>query len=133
MSPITSVVNQQAIDDVVSLGSKLPDSRTIYVLQHNSPIFFNFAKYMCEEDCQLVLPICLRILEVFNKLQNHKPHDTGSAAEQHLCCLPMLPQLCGRGSYVADSLQPSKHSLSCSKVFHSSLTPGLFTLHCQHG
>ncbi|KAF6021094.1 hypothetical protein EB796_020601 [Bugula neritina] len=31
------------------------------------------------------------------------------------------------------TVQPSKHSLSCRKVFHSSLTPGLFTLHCQHG
>lgn len=44
--------------------------------------FFNSAKYMSEEECQLVLPI----LEMFNKLQNHKPHDTGSAAEQYLCC-----------------------------------------------
>ena len=107
-------------------------------LQHNVPVVFQLMASVNWEIPEYLPEILFRLIEVaktpFSKGTCHRlPQATGQDRSPGTY-FPSLPSLCERGQYILDSKIKSSEEV-CKKAFtlHPSLTPGLFTLSCQHG
>jgi uncharacterized protein YozE (UPF0346 family) len=82
--------------------------------------------------------VLLKMVEISKKMLNYVETPDYLPSTISMGVFPSLPLLRGRGYYVADqntAADPCRDDFDCKKLKKSmkSLTPGVFTLFCQHG
>lgn len=138
-SPVSVMLAEEAVEVINRLKEHPPDGKDLLCLQTYAPTFYVFASKMRADDCVLVRPIIDNVLECYAYLQSFRIHDTGTVVpdspENNLEYFPSLPQQSQRGIYASDSSRSTEQPKLCEKNFaqHGSLSPGIFTMFCQHG
>lgn len=105
-SPVTMMVNERSLAEVLKLKVSGPDGNSLHILQSNSPIFFKFAARMTDEDCRFLSPIIDSLVHAYQYLEGFGTHGTSahipSAGEDDLVIIPKLPRVYQRGLYSMD-------------------------------
>lgn len=103
----------------------------LLALKEEAPMLYNVLR----EDTQhleVLRPMLTHLREKVNYVLSFTEHTLTPGEADHLCHFPNMPQLVHRGKYFNDK---DKKMDICTKKAprHQTLTPGIFTLSCEHG
>ena len=120
--------------------------RELLLLQQNAPVLAEFlakcptaAGGELPEDVRDLLRLLLKLAQA--PFQGHPPPPDSypPAVDDHLSFFPCLPQQHGNACYKADSKSSTSATTAdrdgCRKSSHGhpTLSPGIFTIYCEHG
>jgi hypothetical protein len=99
---------------------------------------YKLAVDMSQQDCALLAEIVPELMAKHNYLASFEPHDTDAYIDTahhdvfSVEVFPQLPRLRQRGVYEMDK---QRDEAVCEKVIsrRSTLSPGVFTILCEHG
>lgn len=136
------IVTENSLEAIIRLKSCLPTGEDMRLFQLSAPVFYKFSSKMSMDDIPLLAPIIDALLSPFEYLRSFTtPHDTGlpmcneNLDGDSLECFPRLPKQQQRGIYDMDGTKSREETSVCEKRFsrHDKLSPGIFTLFCEHG
>ena len=128
---------QEVIDDQLDLKDS-NNHQYLTKIQQQAPVIASFLVGLSNPNPH-VYAILQELLTIINSIFSQETtltkHTQPTSNTSLLCCFPCLPEVHIPAKYEADETRQTKETDSCRKLSygHPTLSPGIFTVYCQHG